>query len=136
MAMTSDQLIALRATIPDDAPVFGPERNQYIFTDEQLGAFFVTTGRESILRTAAVVCRAAGNSDLARIGEFRDDELNPQASRTAAEWRQAASQLWTWADEEDAALNDGGEFFGIYNPFLTHQHAEGTPWPIRGLPWG
>ena len=134
--MTVEQRTALRATIPDDAAVFGPNRDQYIWSDAQLEAFYATAGRQSILRTAAICCRAAGNSDLAIKGDFRDDELNPQASRTAAEWRQAAAQLWTWADEEDAALSDGSEFFGIYSPFPTSSHPEGAPYPLRGLPWG
>jgi hypothetical protein len=136
MPMTPAQLTALRAVLPDTEQIYGPGGDQYLFSNDELNAFFDELAGSSVKRTAGYACRALGNTDLLVLKYIRVDERTTDGARTAAEWRQAAKQFFDEADNEDTAA-EGEEFFDLVTPGPVYCAPELAPWPVwPARPWG
>lgn len=138
MPMTPDQLSVLRGMIPDEDQVFGPEGNQYLFTDDQLNSRYNVQVRGTELaklyRTAAMSCIAMAASDLAILKDVKSDKVATAGYRTSAEWRELAALHGAAADAEDSAADlDSDEAFDLIggsscNPDPFYATYERYPW--------
>lgn len=101
LSPTAAELVMdVRVLVPDDAPVFGPERNEYIFTDEQY-VRFLKLGGGSALRAAGLAMIAVGNSEALISKVIKSQDLQTDGSKVQKEWRTAGLAYINSADIAD-----------------------------------
>lgn len=126
MNPTSEDLAVLRTLIPDDAAVFGPAEDQYMFSDDQLGHFY-KVGNGSPLRAAALANYALASSEALISKVIKTQDLATDGAKVAQALITKADALMKQADNADASA-DNAYFeiidygWGDYSPELT----EGT----------
>lgn len=109
---------AIRILIPDVEPVFGENKDENLFTDDEIAAIFNSVGNSSIMRTAGLLMITVGNSE-ALIGKvITTEDLSTDASKLQATWKANGAYYIGLADSEDVATAD--LYFNIvdYRPQL------------------
>lgn len=129
MTPTTDEIAVLRTLIPDDADVFGPGENEYMFSDDQIGHFFMV-GQGNLLRAAAFANYALASSEALISKVIKTQDLATDGAKVAQALIAKADALMKQADNADAAADDAYfeiiDFgWGDYSPELT----EG-PWRL------
>lgn len=108
---TAEQILAVRDLVPDDAPVFGDGKDEYLFSDEQIGRVFDAVGKGSILRTVGLLCISVGNSEAMINKVIKTQDLSTNGSALQDTWGKRGEYYIGLADDEDAALADA--YFSI-----------------------
>lgn len=130
---TEDEIYAVRILIPDAEGAYGPNNDEFLFSDEDISAI-LATAKGSTMWAAGLAMIAVGNSE-ALIGKtIRNYETQTDASKLQREWRAAGSVLIK-AGREEALSEDEGFFIVAYPPLEQGRHPEGmTHSGYRGLP--
>ena len=96
----ADDTLKLRTLIPDDAAVFGPLGNEYMFSDEQLGHFLEVAGG-SILRATALATYAIASSEALISKVIKTQDLATDGAKVAQALIAKADSLMAAAAAED-----------------------------------
>ena len=97
---------ALRNMIPDDAEVFGPGENEYMFTDAQLESY-LSIANGNILRATAYAVLAIATSEALISKVIQTQDLKTDGAKVAEALRGKAELLFKQADNaETGALFD------------------------------
>jgi hypothetical protein len=116
-----DAIAAIRVLIPDDAPVFGDNSDEYLFTDNQISQVWNTVGNQSALRAAGMLMIAVGNSE-AMIGKvIKNVDQETDGSKLSAQWRAGGEFYINLANKEDGEI--ANQFFQIVPNYGTRDIA-------------
>lgn len=102
----------VRSLIPDTDQVFGPNDDEYLFDDTQIGNFLIAGGG-NILRAAALACMAVGSSEAIISKIIRTQDLQTNGAQLQDSFTNKAKVLFARADTEDAS--SGSDYFEIIN---------------------
>lgn len=123
-SMDETELVkALREQIPDDAPVFGENEDEYMFSDETLKRF-LTRANSSILRAAGLACLAIANSEALISKVIRTQDLQTNGPAVSDALNKTAAKYFELADKEDAVTNSA--YFEIVDFPYSGRRAELT----------
>lgn len=132
-AYTPEEIYAVRILIPDAEGAYGPNNDEFLFSDEDISAI-LATAKGSTMWAAGLAMIAVGNSE-ALIGKtIRNYETETDASKLQREWR-SAGQVLIQAGREEVALSEEDVFEVAFPNGGTGRHPEGrTHGSYRGLP--
>lgn len=133
MSYSQELIDAVRILVPDCEGIYGPNLDEFLFTDEEIGRL-LTVGQGNAMWAAGLAMIAVGNSE-AMVGKtIRNYETQTDASKLQREWRAAGSVLIK-AGREEALSEDEGFFIVAYPPLEQGRHPEGyTHGSYRGIP--
>lgn len=101
MTPTADEIGAIRALIPDDAAVFGPNENEYMFTDEQIGHYYNAASGNK-LRASAFAVLAIAVSEALINKVIKTQDLSTDGAKVAEALIKKADTLLKAADAADS----------------------------------
>lgn len=125
MAVTETDLV--RALIPDTDPVFGPNEDEYIFSDDDIKNY-LTIANGNVLRAAGYAMIAVGNSEALINKVIKTQDLATDGSKVQDTWRKAGESLLARADKDDQ--KDALDYFEIvdFKEGWTRERPELTEW--------
>ena len=131
-AYTPEEIYAVRILIPDAEGAYGPNNDEFLFSDEDISAI-LATAKGSTMWAAGLAMIAVGNSE-ALIGKtIRNYETETDASKLQREWRMAGDALIK-AGREEVARGEVGIFEIVHPEWEIGRHPEGaTHFPVRGF---
>ena len=129
---TPEEIYAVRILIPDAEGAYGPNNDEFLFSDEDISAI-LATAKGSTMWAAGLAMIAVGNSE-ALIGKtIRNYETETDASKLQREWRMAGDALMK-AGREEVARGEVGIFEIVHPEWEIGRHPEGaTHFPVRGF---
>ena len=129
---TPEEIYAVRILIPDAEGAYGPNNDEFLFSDEDISAI-LATAKGSTMWAAGLAMIAVGNSE-ALIGKtIRNYETETDASKLQREWRMAGDALIK-AGREEVARGEVGIFEIVHPEWEVGRHPEGaTHFPVRGF---
>lgn len=132
MSYSQEDILTVRILIPDVEGVYGPNQDEFLFTDEEISRL-LTVGKGSAMWAAGLAMIAVGNSE-AMVGKtIRNYETETDASKLQREWR-AAGDVMIKAGREEVARGEVGIFDVVHPEWSGTRHPEGmTHFPIRGF---
>lgn len=107
--MEPTELDMIRSLIPDDAAVFGPMENEYMFTDTQIGHYYLAGGGNPV-RAAAFAVYAIAVSEALISKVIKTQDLSTDGAKVAMALIAKGDALLKAADAADAnSANDAFE---------------------------
>lgn len=103
---SNDIILAVRDLVPDDAAIFGPNEDEYLFSDDQISRVHDGVGKGSILRTVGLLCISVGNSEAIINKIIKTQDLSTNGSALQDTWGKRGEYYIGLADAEDNALAD------------------------------
>lgn len=96
----SPELGQMRVLIPDDAAVFGDDKDEYLFTDEQLQTYLdIASG--SVLRAAALAVSALATSEALISKVIKTQDLQTDGAKLSGALLAKAQELFKQAANVD-----------------------------------
>lgn len=106
MEPTQADIESIRAVIPDDAAVFGPLENEYMFTDAQIGHYYrIADG--NILKASAIAVYALAASEALISKVIKTQDLATDGAKVAEALIKKADALIVMAANADSEAIDG-----------------------------
>lgn len=128
---TPEEILDIRALIPDTDAIYGPGKDEYLFPDSDIERFY-RLGGNSALRGAGLAMIAVGNSESLISKVIVTQDLETDGAKAQKEWRDAGKLLLVRADIEDSyagfILVNYREGWNPLAPELTESPWNGS-WP-------
>lgn len=124
MALDPKTLLRIRVLIPDAEPIFGDAGNEYMFSDEDLEAFY-EEGFENVKCAAGLVKLAIGSSEALILKKIRNYETNTDGALLMKQWTDQGMKLYDRGLEEIASADGDGGIFEVAYPEEEFRHPEG-----------
>jgi len=121
MAANENEIAVIRTLIPDRELVFGPNDNEYMFTDDDIQNFY-TAGASSVLRAAAYANFAIATSEALISKKIRTQDLQTDGAAIANALMIKGNALLAQADKVDK--NAAMDYFDIIDFVKTHDGIE------------
>src|SRR5690625_67867 len=123
------KITQVRGLIPDMEPVFGENKDEYLFTDQEIETY-LEIAEGNVLRAGAYAIIAVANSEAMISKVIRTQDLQTNGAAVAREMGNAARTLLAEAEAADEAWGDGLviQDFGSY--YGTHAELTEFPWGI------
>lgn len=125
MALDSTTLLRIRVLVPDAEAIHGDTGTEYLFTDEELEAFY-DVGYQNVLCAAGLVKQAIGASEALLLKVIKNYETSTNGASLMREWVIAGEKLYDRGLEQIASESeDEGIFEVVYPDWGYARHPEG-----------
>lgn len=125
MALDAAIIKRIRVLIPDTEQVFGDAGDEYMFTDEDLEAYYAE-GFENVKCAAGLIKMAIGASEALILKKIRNYETNTDGALLMKQWTEQGIKLYDRGLEEIARIADDEGIFEVAYPQEEYlRHPEG-----------
>jgi hypothetical protein len=122
MITTPNSERIVRTLIPDVDAIYGEDKNEYLFTPQQISDF-LAAGGGNVLKAAGFAMITVGNSEAMIEKVIRTQDLTTDGSKLQQQWRESGLALLARGDKETDAEN-------VFDGFQIIDYREGwAEWP-------
>lgn len=135
MALADNITKRIRVLIPDTEPIFGEDADEYMFSDEDLEAYY-EEGFENVKCAAGLIKMAIGASEALILKKIKNYETTTDGATLMKEWTAAGEKLYNIGLTEIADADNEGGIFEVAYPDEYRRHPEGmSHGSYRGFIW-